>query len=72
MGEEICEFLTAWRNGTDRDIEEEFVDCCIVFISRQAKGKRKPLSQLISEKLEINKKRKWNPDGSREKLHGRR
>jgi NTP pyrophosphatase (non-canonical NTP hydrolase) len=67
LGEEISELFVAWEKGTDIDIEEEFADCCIVFITRQAKGKRKPLSQLISEKMEINRKRKWNHDGSREK-----
>ena len=75
LDEELAEFresiLDDFANkneGTFCDtIVEEFADMCIVMIAGLAKSGKPGIAHAIRRKLEINKKRKWNQDGTREK-----
>lgn len=66
MYEEWREFDDeACRSGMDifdGESAEEFVDMCIVFIAGRNKLNLSPLSELIRNKLEINKKRSWGKE----------
>lgn len=68
--EEYGEFdLAEFETGSyfSNESIEEFTDMCIVFIAGLAKLGKPSLAKHIARKLEINKNRKWNKDGSRNK-----
>lgn len=68
--EEYGEFdLANFETGSyfSNESIKEFTDMCIVFMAGLAKSGKPPLAEHIAKKLAINKNRKWNEDGSRNK-----
>jgi hypothetical protein len=47
------------------DAAVEFADMCIVYMTGLAKLGKKPLSEIIKDKMAINRTRKWNKNGER-------
>jgi hypothetical protein len=72
FSEEMMEFedeiLVSMPNIFEGKTAEEFVDMIIVFMAARAKHNLPPLSELIAQKLEVNKNRAWGnetPSGDR-------